>query len=475
MSAYRPNLPVMVGNEPPTPVFASADDDLSAPGVSLTQIMCILRATWKRSLLILFGLIFAFGVIIKILPKSYVATATLIVNRNDKDPLAGSVLPSNWANSYIPTQIQLIRSPVVLQPVITHLHLMRDPEFTRDFEGPPAAVREEVLSNLYNALYVSQGPGSDLLFISATSREPTEAAKIANTTAAVYLRLNRQEIDQPAVQRAKLYSQELAQLRAATIAAQNKVAAFRQQHGLVDLVPSKDDESEATLNDLEKKFLAAENRERVLEAALHARAWGPGSAGPGDRGGAGPAAQLAKEQTQLAKLRETLGPRHPEVLALESEIAATRRAITANLTAQLSAARKLVAQYSAAVDAQRNQVLKTRQMQDEGTKLLLELQSAEETYKRALDGYSQIEFASNGKFSDVALVSWAAPPVQATKPHKLKYFLASCVLSLGLAFGLPFAYELLFDRTLRCRDDLERNFGVPVLAQFGPISAREPR
>jgi hypothetical protein len=31
---------------------------------------------------------------------------------------------------------------------------------------------------------------------------------------------------------------------------------------------------------------------------------------------------------------------------------------------------------------------------------------------------------------------------------------------------LPLLYEMLFDRRLRCRDDLERSLGIPVLAQF---------
>jgi hypothetical protein len=33
----------------------------------------------------------------------------------------------------------------------------------------------------------------------------------------------------------------------------------------------------------------------------------------------------------------------------------------------------------------------------------------------------------------------------------------------------PLIYELLFNRRLRCRDDIERMFGIPVLAQFDPI------
>jgi protein tyrosine kinase modulator len=45
----------------------------------------------------------------------------------------------------------------------------------------------------------------------------------------------------------------------------------------------------------------------------------------------------------------------------------------------------------------------------------------------------------------------------------------SIVAALGLAVAGPFGYELLLNRRLRCRDDFERHFGIPVLAQFGPI------
>jgi uncharacterized protein involved in exopolysaccharide biosynthesis len=351
----------------------------------------------------------------------------------------------------------------VLQPVIDQLHLMSDPEWRDGFRGPPAALRESVLTKLTESLTVNQGLNSDLLYVAASAKYPDEAARIANAVANQYLKLSQERIDQPAMQSAELYSKELEDLRQKTIAAQEQVTAFRQTHGMIDLVPGKGDEDNTALNDLEQRLLAAENQERSVQAQLQAQAWG-GAPGNGNL-----AANLAAEQTQLAKLRQTLGPRHPQVLELGSQIVATRKAIADGLSSQLDDARKLVGQYSVAVEAQRQLVLSHRHVQDEGTKLVLELESAEATYKRALDGYSQIQFASRDKASDVSMVSSAEPPVKAEKPNKMKYFLFACILSLGLSFGIPFFYELLVDRRLRCRDDLERNFGMPVLAQFGSI------
>lgn len=178
----------------------------------------------------------------------------------------------------------------------------------------------------------------------------------------------------------------------------------------------------------------------------------------------------------MAQLRATLGPKHPTVVELASQMDATRRSlaqevqsISANDAMQLARARDLEAKYQSAVNAERARLLGRRAFQDQGAKLLLELQSAEATYKKALDGYDQIIFASAGNYTNVSLVSRADIPVKAAKPNKVKYFLMACLLSLMLGLGVPFAYELLLDRRVRCRDDLERHFKIPVLAQLQPI------
>jgi uncharacterized protein involved in exopolysaccharide biosynthesis len=137
---------------------------------------------------------------------------------------------------------------------------------------------------------------------------------------------------------------------------------------------------------------------------------------------------------------------------------------------QLARARDLESKYRTAFETERKRLLERRAVQDQSAKLVLELQSAQATYKRALDGYDQIVFASAGNYTDVSLVSRADPPVKAEKPNKLKLLLVAIVMSLGLGVAGPFAYELFLNRRLRCRDDLERHFGIPVLAQLDPIA-----
>jgi protein tyrosine kinase modulator len=463
----------------PEPVYSvpmpPVDEESSQGGMSLSQVMSIARAYRWHIVTSVLALVLVAGILIKLLPKVYVATATLIVNYENKDPLAGRDFPAGEVGTFIPTQIELITSRVVLNPVIQQLKLTTDPEFTHGFVGQPAAVNEVVAKSLQAALQVQQGLGSQLLYIAASAKEPYHAAAIANAVADEYLRQERQRTNEPAGERAERYAQQLAELRAKSIAAQDRLTDFRQQNGMTEVDGDRTDVEGAALTDLQTKYEAAQNARRDLEAHQidsHATSETVLNAVPV----VSLRSRLESQEAQMAELRATLGPKHPKVLELQSQIDSTRRsladevqAISTNNSVQLAQARDLEAKYKNALDAERTRLLNRRGLEDQSSKLVLELQSAQATYKKALDGYDQIVFASAGNYHDVSLVSRAEPPVKSDKPNKLKLFLMAFVMSTGVGVGWPFAYELLANRRLRCQDDFERNFGIPVLAQFGPV------
>jgi polysaccharide biosynthesis transport protein len=477
---YTKSTAILTSGGLESPVEDSGAALQEAPsGLSATQILVILRFYWKITLLIGVSItaVAAFG--IKLLPKTFTATATLIIDSTRKDPLAAVGVPENEMPSYIATQMELILSPIVLLPAVDRLKLTTDPQFLAGYRGDDEAGRREYAArNLAGALQVDIGRGGQLLYITASAKYPWRAAELANGVTDVYLEEERRRANEPAAERARRYSEEVTELRAKVATAQNNLAAFRQQRGITELGNNNenaDNETQA-LSTLEQHLLEAQNQRRSLEARS------AGQQLSADEALASPAiqqlkTQLSTQQTQLVQLTTTHGPQHPKVLELKSQLALTKRqlddelhTISDNVTNDLVRARDLETRYARAAADQRAKVLHLRALQGEGAKLELELESAQSVYKRALDGFDQIAFASASNNANVSLLSRAPPPFKASKPNKNKLLMGACVVALLLALGVPLGYELLFARKLRCRDDIERAFALPVLAEFDRIA-----
>jgi uncharacterized protein involved in exopolysaccharide biosynthesis len=437
--------------------------------MSMAQISAILLVYWKQIAVITLAVVTLGAVVIKLLPKTYTATATLIVNADVTDPLAGRDFPVEMIASYVSTQIELITSPVVLLPVVQQMNLMQDEEFTRGFSGSADALQEFVQKNLASAIQVEKGVGGQLLYVSASAKTAANAAAIANAVADVYLDQDRRRLNEPATERVQRYSEELAELREKAIAAQDKVTEFRNEHGIGDMRSDSTGTEVQTLDTLQQRLLETQNVRRSLEANQS------GEQPSADESGGTNSVQGVRETlldtqlAQLAQLSSTYGPQHPKVRELKAQIAQTRQSLSMDTATKLARTKALEHTYLQAVAEQEAKVLKLRQMQDEGSKLILELESAKSVYKQALDGFDQIMFQSVAKRTNVSIVNRAVPPLRPSKPNKVKLMLLVVGIGLGLGVGLPLAHGVIFARRLRCRDDVERDFGIPVLAELEAV------
>ncbi len=446
------------------------------PGMSMVQIVTILRFYWKFTVIIAAAVVVLSAIVIKFLPKTYTATATLIVDRGKTDPLAAVANLSNAEmTGYFATQLELIQSPVILLQVVDRMQLTTDRTFTAGYNGnDPNGLREYTERNLAQSLNVESGRGGELVYISAAARDPVKAAAIANMVADTYMQEEESRQSGPAGERARRYAEDLTQLRAKVAAAQDKLTAFLQQKGITDLNTSPDttDTESQALKSLEEHLLDAQNQRRALEART------AGEQSVTNEALASPVIQhlkteVAELQDKSVQLSATYGPQHPKVIEVKKQLALTSHqldneinVLSQNNTTQLQRARELEDKYMQAVAAQRVKVMDLREHQGEGAKLVLELDSAQSVYKRALDGYDHFLFASADNSSDISLVSRATPPIKAMTPNKPKLMLMGIFAGLALGVSLPLLYELLFNRRLRCRDDFERSIGIPVLAEF---------
>lgn len=467
------NLSTPSQEQPPLEMPFATEEAESAGGFTIMQLWLMLRAhMWLSIGIFVLMLALAF-VAIKKLPKSYDATAMLIVDVDNTDPLAGRQYTAGQTGTFFPTQVELIHNRIMLMPVIERLQLQKDENFTGGFKGDPKTLNDIVLEKLRSSLNVKPGTGSQMMYISATARTPVQAAEIANAVSEEYLSQSRQRINAPAIERETRYKAQLQELQDKVDAAQAKVTQFREKNGITDLKDGQAGGSEGfALQDLETKLREAQNSRRQLESRLGAT----GMEGSSSDGAEVVALRgtLASLENQLVADSTSFGPRHPRITELRAKIESTKAALQTGTATALQRARELEAKYQAAANQEQARLLNRQVLTDEGGKLLSDLQVARENHAAALRGLDQVQFASAGNYKDVTLVDRAEPPIRASRPNKMKMFLAALVLSFGVAVGGPFAYELLLDRRIRCRDDLERSFRIVTLAQFGRVSPARP-
>lgn len=468
------NLPALTSATPLSLAVPFLSAQYVQPGLSLAQVAAILWAWRRQTLLIAGSVVLLAAAACWAWPRTWEATATLMVDFEVNDPLSGREFPTGLLGSYMSTQVELARGPQVLDRVIERLRLAENPDYTDGFSGEASGIQAFIGAQLRKKLVVEQGKyGSQLINVTYGATTAAESARVANAVAEVYSEQQRQRQVGPAGERARRYTAQLAELKEKVSHAQDEVTAFRQRNGLVDS-DEKGDVSMLMLSTLETRLLEAQNQRRAAEARAGV------DAAVGSQVLASPMvqslkSQLATQEAHLAQLRTTLGARHPQVLEQQSQIGATRsaldaelRAYTGNAAAELASARELEKKLQAALEEKRAGVLRVRQLQDSGAKQQLELESAQSVYKRALDGYDQVLFASSGGYSNIDFVSRAKPPPRPTRPKVLLVMLLACVFGLALGLAAPLAYELL-NRRVRCRDDVERDHGIPVLVELGPI------
>lgn len=453
------------------------------PGISTGQVWAVLRYyRWIILGSMLLCAVVAGALSKLVLAKVYEATSSLYVDFDVNDPASGRDFPQMLATSYMSTQKALIESSGVLLPVIDKLGWAGRPEFTKGHvPARDGELRQYLMQKvLAEQLVVAPYKDSRLITITWQGKDPKEVARAVNTVAETYVDIALRRALDPAADRAKQYSGQLEELRLKVDEAQAKVSEFRERTGLIDLEARIDIEAQ-NLIDLNQRQIALQDEARsaALRRSEYERLRQGGGAGDTNIEFLGNPyiqnlkTQLASQEAQLAELSKTLGPRHPEYVALQTEIATLRQQLARESELFQASVRGDAARAAGgaggavkAVEAQREKLLETRKLQEEGASLLRELQTAKLIYDRAVQGYETVLRASATKYSNVSVASLAPVPTKPIKPKaRLNVVLglfAGALLSIAACLG----WELM-NRRVRCAEDMEREMDAPVLAELG--------
>ena len=177
MRSHR-NLPVLAVSKSTPAIYAASSEapplhDFASSGLSLQQVLSILRAYKLQMLMIVLAISLLMGGLIKLMPKTYIATATVMFSPEGNDPLASNQAAATPLFNYMSTESQLMLSPEVLLAVIDKLNLTQDEDYAAGYAGDGSGLRDWVRENLVKSLDIQLGAfGSQLIYVNASARTP---------------------------------------------------------------------------------------------------------------------------------------------------------------------------------------------------------------------------------------------------------------------------------------------------------------
>jgi polysaccharide biosynthesis transport protein len=442
--------------------------------MNISQFLLVLRARFRIVMLILLATVMATLVVSLIMPKTYEATATLVLNMKGSDPVTGLTLPAQLMPGYIATQMDIISSMNVALQVVDELKLADNPEMQERFKAASketGSIRDWLATQLLEKLVIKPAHESSVLNISFRNSNPQLAANIANAFASAYQRTSVQLKVNPSKEAAAYFNKQIKLLRDNFETAQKKVSKYQQENGIVNADNRFDVES-TRLNELSSQLVMVQGQ--MMEAtSRQTQALGNGATESPDII-ANPLiqnlkSQLAVAQLKLSGLAQKLTTNHPnyqsaeaEVNQLRSELNGQIRATSNSLGNNVSILKRREFELRAALDVQRAKVLEINRKRDELKLLTNDLDSAQRQYDSATQRFTQTNFEGQSSQTDVVLLNPANAPITAATPKTLINTLLSIVIGTILGLGGAIISEIR-DRRVRSPIDLVQGLKAPVL------------
>jgi len=437
--------------------------------MNFTQFLLVLNA---RKWIMLGVLLFTVAVTTAVslwLPKEYTATTTLIVDSKSKDPVSGQMLSSQIFPSYIPTQIDIIKSTNVAKKVLEDLKLDNPgtrEQFMKATKGK--GTFDQWLSNLLlQKLSVEPSRESSIISISFTGSDPRFSAIVANAFAKSYIDTNLDLRVAPAKQTAAWFDQQITQLRVNLEQAQQKLNVYQREKGLVESEERLDVETRR-LADLAGQIVSAQSA--LFDASSRTRDSGSLPEVFNSPTVQGLKTQVAQGEASLAEMAKRIGVNHPDFLRLQAAVNANKAQLAIELStatrgvgATAGVARQRFNELSAAFASQKAKVLELKQQREEASLLTRDLESAQRIYDAALQRYSQSSLEAQSTQTDIAVLNPAVAPIEPSQPKVFLNVLLSFFLGSLLGGGIAFMVELL-DRRVRSGQDIA-GLEIPVLAE----------
>ncbi|GHB49702.1 chain-length determining protein [Pseudovibrio japonicus] len=469
--------------------------------IDLRKVVQFLQRYYRLILSVTFFVTILGGVLSFVVAPKYTATTSILIetranNVVDVEAVLGGL---GSDDKVLQSQIEIMGSNAVASRVIEKLNLADAPEFlstTSLISGILASVLpapDEKIDTLESdsadglnrrvlgGLSVKLRPRTTVVDVSYEASSPHMAARVANGFADSYL-VDQLETKYDATRRANDWlSTRLTELREQVRASEQAVEIYRRQNNLQ--VAEGNTINEGQLVSLNERLVAAKAETAAAKAKVDqiekVRKEGGSAAAFADAAQSSVITQLRSKASDVARQEAELstryGGRHPQVIAVRSQLADFNRQISEELQRIVNTAENALAvaqsrEQSIAADLEqlRSVTSTENQAQVYLRELMREASANRALYESFLTRFKETQAAENINGVDSRILNKAVTPASASFPNKKLFVALSLVLGVMLGTGISLLLEL-FDNTLKSQNDVEDRLGVPLYSMIPTI------
>jgi capsular exopolysaccharide synthesis family protein len=394
------------------------------------------------------------------------------------------------------SQAEIVRGLPAAEKLVERLGLADRAEFNRALQPPsvfarlraalsgppappdPARVRESVVQTALAHVTVKPLRASRVMEVTFATEDRALAADAANLVMALYIDGGLETKFEAVRRAARWLDARVAELRAEVAEAEDRIAAYRAAHGLVQGVQAG--LGTERISRISADLAQARNELSQAAARLDAAR---GRAGDAAFAAISPSvvalrAQAEQQRAALESMLTRFGPRHPDVIASRRKLADAERATGAEAARVAGAAAAEAAADRARVGSL-EQALRGAQAQTERDALAQvplnamqrDADAARTLLQTVLERVQQTAQQTAIETPDARVISQALPPSRPSFPPSAILLAASTAIGLLLAGTLVHLLEL-GDDTLRGGADARRRLGLPCLALIPELPRR---
>ncbi len=414
-----------------------------------------------------------------LLPKTYEATVSVLVDNRDEQSLNQQLTPARQQLGYMQTQVDIIQSQRTARRVVQDLGLAEGDAVQAAWQkaGSPGTIVDWVAQGVLTKLRVDVSQSS-VIGITYSASHAKYAAAVANAFAKAYMDVTLNLRIEPTKDAATWFDEQLKGLRKGFEDAQGKLAAFQRDKGILATDERVDVET-ARLNELSSQTLRATELTYDSAARL-GQANGRSATENLPEVLASPLVttlktEMLRAESKLQELSTRLGPNHPQYQQQASEVQALRDRLNAEMRTVVGGVRTATAQsraregaLKADLAAQRKRVADLRDARNEALVLQQDVDTAKKAYEAALARKMVNNVDSAARLTNVTVLNAAIEPTFPMRPRVPLNIALGFFVGTLLGLAAIFLLEIL-DRRVRSDPDLDAvmiGMDVPLLGSI---------